>query len=55
LHGAFISDPDGVPRYWCVHDNNIARNTDETRRVLQALRSGELCPVDWWPGEETLG
>ncbi len=55
LHGSFISDPDGVPRYWCVHDNNIARSADETRRMLQALRRGDLCPVNWQPGEETLG
>jgi alkyl hydroperoxide reductase subunit AhpC len=23
-------------------------------RVLQALQTGELCPVDWRPGEATL-
>ena len=51
----FIIDPDGVLRYSCVHDNNIGRNTEETLRVLQALQTGELCPVDWRPGEETLG
>jgi peroxiredoxin (alkyl hydroperoxide reductase subunit C) len=55
LRGTFIVDPDGVLRYACVHDNNIGRNTDETLRVLQALQTGELCPIDWRPGEATLG
>ena len=55
LRGTFIIDPDGVLRYMVVHDNNIGRNTDETLRVLQALQTGELCPIDWRPGEATLG
>jgi alkyl hydroperoxide reductase subunit AhpC len=37
-----------------VHYNNVGRNTEETLRVLQALQTGELCPVDWRPGKETL-
>ena len=49
-----IVDPDGVLRYMVVHDNNVGRNTDETLCVLQALQTGELCPVDWRPGEETI-
>ena len=55
LRGTFIIDPDGVLRYTVVHDNSIGRNTDETLRVLQALQTGEKCPVDWKPGEATLG
>jgi peroxiredoxin (alkyl hydroperoxide reductase subunit C) len=55
LRGTFIVDPEGVLRYAVVHDNNIGRNTDETLRVLQALQTGELCPVDWKPGAPTLG
>ena len=55
LRGTFIIDPEGVLRYAVVHDNSIGRNTDETLRVLQALQTGELCPVDWKPGEATLG
>jgi peroxiredoxin 2/4 len=54
LRGTFIIDPEGVLKYAVVHDNNIGRNTDETLRVLQALQTGELCPVDWRPGEATL-
>ncbi len=55
LRGTFVVDPEGVLRYTVVHDNNVGRNMDETLRVLQALQTGELCPVDWKPGVPTLG
>lgn len=55
LRGLFIVDPEGVLRYQVVHDLNIGRNVDEILRVLRALQTGELCPVDWEEGMETLG
>jgi alkyl hydroperoxide reductase subunit AhpC len=55
LRGLFIIDPEGVIRYELVHDLSVGRSVSETLRVLQALQTGELCPVDWQPGEETLG
>ena len=54
LRGTFIVDPEGTLKYAVVHSNNVGRNTDETLRVLQALQTGELCPVDWRPGQATL-
>ena len=54
LRGLFIIDPDGVLRYQVVHDMNVGRSVDETLRVLQALQSGGLCPVNWQPGEALL-
>jgi len=54
LRGLFIIDPEGIVRYAVVHDLNVGRSVDETLRVLQALKSGGLCPVDWSPGEDTL-
>jgi peroxiredoxin 2/4 len=54
LRGLFIIDPQGVVRYSIVHDLNVGRSVDETLRVLQALKSGGLCPIDWVPGEATL-
>lgn len=54
LRGLFIIDPEGVLRYSVVHDLNVGRSVEETIRVLQALRSGGLCPIDWNPGEDTL-
>ena len=55
LRGTFIIDPEGVIRWMVVHDPNIGRSVDETLRVLKALQTGQLCPVNWQPGEESLG
>lgn len=54
LRGLFIIDPDSKIRYSVVQDLNVGRSVDETLRVLQALQSGGLCPVDWKPGDEHL-
>ncbi|KRQ87839.1 putative peroxiredoxin [Caloramator mitchellensis] len=54
LRGLFIIDPEGNVRYSVIHDLNIGRSVDETLRVLSALQTGGLCPIDWHPGEETL-
>jgi len=55
LRGTFIIDAEGVVRYHLVHSNSVGRSVDETLRVLRALQSGDLCPVEWKPGEHTLG
>jgi len=55
LRGLFIIDPEGIVRYELVHDLSVGRSVAETLRVLKALQTGELCPVDWEPGEQTLG
>ncbi len=55
LRGLFIIDPEGIVRYELVHDLSVGRSVGETLRVLKALQTGELCPIDWQPGEETLG
>ncbi len=54
LRGLFIIDPEGVVRYSVVHDLNVGRSVDETVRVLKALQSGGLCPVDWEDGDSLL-
>ncbi|WHH60680.1 peroxiredoxin [Petroclostridium sp. X23] len=54
LRGLFIIDPQGIVRYSVIHDLNVGRSVDETLRVLHALQSGGLCPIDWKPGEKTL-
>jgi peroxiredoxin (alkyl hydroperoxide reductase subunit C) len=54
LRATFIIDPEGVIRWALMHDTNVGRSTDEVLRSLQALQTGELCPVDWVPGEATL-
>jgi len=55
LRATFIIDPEGVLRWANVHDNTVGRSTDEILRALTALQTGELCPVDWKPGDKTLG
>jgi len=55
LRGTFIIDPEGVLRYALYHDLGVGRSVDETLRVLKALQTGELCPMDWSAGKETLG
>lgn len=54
LRGTFIIDPNGILQYSVVSNLNVGRSVDETLRVLQALKSGGLCPVDWKKGEKTL-
>lgn len=54
LRGLFIIDPQGVVRYSVVHDLNVGRSVAETLRVLKALQTGGLCPIDWEEGENTL-
>lgn len=53
LRGTFIVDSDGIVRHMTVNELDVARNMDETLRVLQALQSGDLCPVGWQAGEES--
>ena len=54
LRGTFIFDPKGILQYQAVSNLNVGRSVEEILRVLQALQTGELCPVDWKPGEETI-
>jgi peroxiredoxin (alkyl hydroperoxide reductase subunit C) len=54
LRAAYVIDPEGIVRHVPVTDLNVGRNVDETLRVFEALRTGELCPVNWRPGEPTL-
>ena len=52
--GLFIINPEGITKYVVITDDNVGRSTEETFRVLSALQSGGLCPVNWEPGEATL-
>jgi len=54
LRGLFIINPEGVLQYSVVHDLNVGRSVDETLRVLQALQTGGLCPLDWEDGDALL-
>lgn len=58
LRGLFIIDPEGKIVYEVVHDMGIGRNVEEALRVLRAIQAnretGEVCPANWKPGEETM-
>ena len=54
LRGTFIIDPDGIVRHASVSDPSVGRSPEEALRILKALRTGELCPVSWQPGQPTL-
>ncbi len=54
LRGLFIINPEGELVYQVVNHLNVGRSVEETLRVLQALQSGGLCPMNWKPGQKTL-
>lgn len=53
--GLFIIDPEAKIRYILISSGSVGRSVTETLRVLTALQSGELCPMEWHKGEDTLG
>ncbi|MCL4325622.1 MAG: peroxiredoxin [Candidatus Thermoplasmatota archaeon] len=52
--GIFVIDPDGIIQYIVISNKNVGRSVSETFRVVQALQTGGLCPVEWKPGEKLL-
>jgi NADH-dependent peroxiredoxin subunit C len=59
LRASFFIDPEGIIKAFEFHSNDIGRSVDETLRKLQAAKfvsehKGQVCPMDWKPGEKTL-
>lgn len=52
--GLFIIDPKGVIQHVVIHNSKVGRSVEETMRVLKALQTEELCPINWKPGDKTL-
>ncbi len=52
--GLFVIDPQGLIQYQVVHSDKVGRSVEETLRVLKALQTAELCPLDWKPGDKTI-
>lgn len=52
--GLFIIDPQGVIQYKVVHNDKVGRSVEETLRVLKALQTQALCPLNWKPGQKTI-
>ncbi len=55
MRGLFIIDPNSLVQYYLVSSGSVGRSVKEVLRVLEALQSGDLCPVEWEPGQATLG
>jgi len=59
LRATFIIDPEGIIKAFEFHDNSIGRSAEELIRKIQAAKfvaehKGQVCPVNWKPGGETL-
>lgn len=59
LRATYIIDPEGKVKAFEFHDNSIGRSVNELIRKLQAAKyvsehEGQVCPMNWTPGEKTL-
>ncbi len=52
--GMFLIDPEGILQYSVVHNLSVGRTPDEVLRVLDALRTGGLCPASWTSADGTI-
>lgn len=52
--GMFLIDAEGVLQYMVVHNLSVGRTPDEVLRVLDALRTGGLCPASWTAADGTI-
>ena len=50
--GTFIIDPEGRIQYMGIHNLDVGRDAGEILRVLQGLKSGELCGAGWKKGAQ---
>jgi alkyl hydroperoxide reductase subunit AhpC len=50
LRATFVLDRERAIAYALASPMNVGRSVVETLRVVQALRTGRLCPADWKPG-----
>lgn len=54
LRATFILDAKRTILYAVASPINVGRSVGETLRVVQALRSGKLCPADWQPTSDAI-
>jgi alkyl hydroperoxide reductase subunit AhpC len=55
LRATYIIDPDGDIVHADCNITRVGRSVDEVVRLLQASQTGDLCPVGWKVGSNTLG
>jgi alkyl hydroperoxide reductase subunit AhpC len=51
----FVIDDKGIVQHASYNADLLGRSVTETLRMVQALQTGERCPVEWRPGQKTLG
>ena len=51
----FIIDDKGIVQHASYNADSLGRSVSEALRMVQALQTGERCPVEWKPGQKTLG
>lgn len=51
----FIIDPEGKIQYMGIHNLDVGRDALEILRVLQGLKTGELCGAGWRKGSKHVG
>ncbi|MBN1175999.1 redoxin domain-containing protein [Candidatus Woesearchaeota archaeon] len=59
LRATILINPEGKVKAFEFHDNSIGRSIEELLRKIQAAQyveehGGEVCPMNWKPGEKTL-
>jgi len=59
LRATYIIDPEGFVKAFEFHNNDIGRSIHELIRRIQAAKfvaenKGQVCPMNWKPGEKTL-
>jgi peroxiredoxin 2/4 len=54
VRATFIIDPEGAIKYFTMSDIGVGRSVSEILRIVNALQTGKLCPVEWKPGDKTL-
>jgi peroxiredoxin 2/4 len=59
LRAMFLIDPQGMVQHSTINNLSVGRSIEETLRVVQAFQfvaghNGEVCPMDWKPGETTM-
>ncbi len=53
LRGTFIIDTEGMIQFMNIHNMEVGRSVDEIVRVLEAIETVALCPVEWKPETAT--
>jgi len=51
----FVIDDKGIVQHASYNADLLGRSVTEALRLVQALQTGERCPVEWRPGVKTLG